>query len=299
MPTTEIDKSTRDYFLSLIDEYKFADISDTESYINVLIVFGIDNKQRLVIKSITDDRQILIKDTPTLSNRDTIDLYGHVITILWKRNAKLTIENNTEQPKISSLPETEEIIFENISMEKFQDRYTQEVILLCLERHKDGTKEHLSQLRTIQRLTDIFPLHIAILWCIWLSINNVFSTMVQNKVAHRYLLADEALQRLYDGTPVIITFRSRLIKQLSTEQINLASEFDIIQTRKMPLYTYIFDLLIIPYGDDVIILDMIHMKRYKETWNNIIPYLNRGTIGYLHISNDLGEIIEDEQFYSD
>lgn len=131
------DTNTRTFFRSLIDNYKHKTIHNFSKYVYLTLIFGINTNGVLILKHVCVDDNFNHTNVVTDREINSVQLRGDILRFLWINKSSLLV-NNREYIHISYLPDEseDERELEDISITKFEEPQTQEILSLCLERDK-------------------------------------------------------------------------------------------------------------------------------------------------------------------
>jgi hypothetical protein len=280
------------YFHDLIQTFQPTDISLDRPFVTLFLIFGLDEYGCLCLKSITDEVTSNVEIEPTQKELRTVEIKAHVIKIIC-RNIYYLGPGKGSGIKLSFVErDVETVELEDFSLAKFETEIVQEQLLFALERRRDGSNEEMSQIETFRKLSDIIVSNEAILWSIWLLLMGVFSSNNITK-SNMYIDPHRAIFLLGEGIPLKITMRKRLIRRIPDKILLLLEDYDIIPVRRRPVFSYIFDAVLIPRDEIITVIDVWKETKIHIGWNQLLEYVGRGTVEKFIVSAELGEIMEE------
>lgn len=257
----------------------------------ITLIFGLNETCTLILKTVEESSYITKGEDSNTQKYGLIKVKGNIIRFIYKKKTQnLTTGNTVGKIHISTeeitLPK-ELLEFPKICIREFETLTTQTIMLSCIER-ETPINEYKSQLNTLNRLIDVYSDVDSICWCIWLYLTEVFS---HNGNPVEKISTDIAEEMLINGIPVTLTMRMRIITRMTDEILDKLEEYSLLGNKLRPKYGNTFEEILIPRGDYVTIINFLTKETVRINWNQVIFYLNRGSLYPLVLSDNLGEVM--------
>lgn len=288
MSEFELEEKTYKKLSRLVIDYLGREPESETIRTKVVLIFGLNEQSTLILKTIGELSYISKFEHANKSKHKLIKLKGNVIRFIYNKKERLNTGGPGDKIHISMddkiAPKTH-IDFPKVSIKEFESLTVQTLILSCIERDND---EYKAQFNTLNRLIDIYQENEAIYWTIWLFLTGVFSCSggyvppLDREVAEEMLI---------NGIPVVLSMRLRLIKRLSDEILDKLDEYSLLDEKLRPKYSNTFEQIFIPRGDYIKVINFLTGEIFGVYWDQLVYFLNRGTLYPLVVSSNLGEVL--------